>query len=486
MHRSLLALDHRFDAALGAAANPLKQLGALAFWLLALLAASGIVLYALLDTSVQGAYSSVERLHAAPWRSGDLLRGVHRYAADAFALVLLLHLLREAALAHFAAFRRYAWITGVALLPIAWACGVGGFWIGWDRLGQYSATAAAEWFDALPLLASPLARNFLGTAVSDRLFSLFVFVHLGLPLLLVFLGWAHIQRLGHPAVFPARRLAVGTTGALLALALLLPVRGQGPADLASVPARLQLDWFWLWIQPLADRSAPLAWALLFLGLGLLLMLPLLPRAARAPVARVAPEHCGGCGRCVDDCPYGAISLVPHPLRRAGVQLAQVNAAQCASCGICAGACPSSTPFRKAGRLATGIDLPQRPVDALRDELRRGLAAGRDHVVIGCDEGARVATFGGRNVLALSLPCAGLLPPAFVEFAYRQGARSVLVTACREGACAYRLGARFTAQRLQGAREPHLRPLPEGLWQYVPADAGEEGRVIAALQQEEAP
>ena len=118
MHRSLLALDHRFDAAFGAAANPLKQLGALAFWLLALLAVSGIVLYALLDTSVQGAYASVERLHAAPWRSGDLLRGLHRYAADAFALVLLLHLLREAALAHFAAFRRYAWITGVVLLPI--------------------------------------------------------------------------------------------------------------------------------------------------------------------------------------------------------------------------------------------------------------------------------------------------------------------------------------------------------------------------------
>src|SRR5262249_7136418 len=161
---------------------------------------------------------------------------------------------------------------------------------------------------------SPLARNFLHGAVSDRLFSLFVFVHLGLPLLLVFACWAHVQRIGTARVFPARRLALGMTLTLLALAFVLPVRSQGAAELASAPQRLDFDWLLLFVHPLAaGTSAPLAWALLALVLGGLLVLPWTVRAPRPPGARVDPVHCNGCGRCVADCPYAAIALVPHPL-----------------------------------------------------------------------------------------------------------------------------------------------------------------------------
>ena len=61
------------------------------------------------------------------------------------------------------------------LIGFVFVSAIGGFWINWDQLGQFSAIATAEWLDALPLLAAPLARNFLvADAVSDRLFSLFV------------------------------------------------------------------------------------------------------------------------------------------------------------------------------------------------------------------------------------------------------------------------------------------------------------------------
>ena len=106
-------------------------------------------------------------------------------------------------------------------MPLAFVCGIGGFWLNWDRLGQFSAVATAEWLDALPLFASPLTRNFLaGASVGDRLFSLFVFIHLGVPLLLVFGLWFHIQRIARAEVFPPRALALPATLALLALALL--------------------------------------------------------------------------------------------------------------------------------------------------------------------------------------------------------------------------------------------------------------------------
>jgi len=160
----------------------------------------------------------------------------------------------------------------------------------------------------------------------------------------------------------------------------------------------------------------------------------------------------------------------------------VDAQLCASCGICAGACPSSTPFRKTDVLVTGIDMPQAPVAQLRERLQQGLAAGRRRVVFGCYHGARVDTLQAPDLLALSLPCAANLPPSFVDYALRQGAREVVVAGCREGGCAFRLGQRWTEERLRGLREPHLRrEVPASGWRTVWADAGEETRLREALE-----
>ncbi len=478
-------LEHGFDRAFGGVLNPLKHLGALAFLLFWLLALSGIVLYVMLDTSAGGAWQSIEDFAGEPRSVGSAVRGLHRYAADAFVVVTLGHLAREWLLGRFNGFRRFSWLTGVPLLPLAFVCAIGGFWLNWDRLGQFSAIATFEWLDALPILGSPLARNFLGGAVSDRLFSLFVFVHLGVPLLLVFGLWFHIQRLGRAEVFPPRALALGTGLTLLALALALPARSQGPADLALVPGPLALDWFLLFIHPLTDAtSAAFVWALLLVALAALFALPFVRPRSREAVAVVDPANCNGCRRCADDCPYNAIAMVPHPNDRHGAQMAQVDADQCASCGICAGACPSSTPFRSAQRLVTGIDMPQWPVDALRRRLVQGLAARRGEnafVVFGCDCGARIDTLAQPDVLAFSLACTGMLPPSFVEYALRGGADGVLVTACREGGCEFRLGQRWTDERLRGDREPHLRStVAAQRWATAWADAGDEAAVRDAL------
>jgi quinol-cytochrome oxidoreductase complex cytochrome b subunit len=213
------AAERLLDRAFGSAQDPLRHLGAIAFFAFWLLAASGVVLYIVLDTSVAGAWRSIHDLAAAPLALGVLLRGVHRYAADLMVLAMLAHLLREWLQRHERGVRRYAWLTGVPLIGIVFAVAIGGFWLHWDQLGQYSAIATAEWVDALPIVSSAMARNFLAGGVGDRLFSLFVFVHIGLPLLLVFGLWFHIQRLTRAAVWPPRALAVGLGLTLAALAL---------------------------------------------------------------------------------------------------------------------------------------------------------------------------------------------------------------------------------------------------------------------------
>lgn len=484
-------LEHGFDRPFGAALNPWRHLGALGFLFFWLIAVTGFYLFAVLDTSVEGVYSSIDWLTHEQWYLGGIIRSLHRYAADAFVLVTLLHLTREFLMGRYSGFRRFSWLTGVPLLWFAYISGIGGFWLNWDQLGQFSAVASAEWLDSLPIFATPFTRNFLtAAAVSDRLFTLLVFVHIGVPLLLIFGLWFHVQRINRAEVFPPRALAIGTLAMLLALALALPVVSQGQADLAIVPAPLALDWFYLFLHPLMYASSPASiWVLVTAITLFLAVLPLLsPARGAAPVAVVDPANCNGCRRCFDDCPYAAIVMVPHPdaaLGKPGLQLAKVNPDLCASCGICAGSCPSATPFRNVAALASGIDMPQLPVDGLRQALRDKLATiGGDTriAVFSCDHGAALTALEGPDVAGISLICAGMLPPSFVEYALREGAAGVLVTGCRENGCAFRLGNRWTEQRLLGLREPHLRAnvALERLciaW----ADPGDEAELLATLK-----
>jgi coenzyme F420-reducing hydrogenase delta subunit/NAD-dependent dihydropyrimidine dehydrogenase PreA subunit len=485
------AVEGVFDWAFGARDNPLRHLGALGFYFFWVMALTGVYLYAFYDTGVTGAYNSVERLTHGQWYLGGVMRSLHRYAADAFVLVMLLHLAKETVNARYRRFRWFSWLTGVPTLWLAYASGIGGYWLVWDRVAQFSATATTEWLDWLPLFGEPLARNFLTpAAVNDRFFSLLSFLHIGIPLLLLLAMWVHIQRVSLADVAPPRRLGWGTLAALAALSVAKPALSAAAADLATEPAQVALDWFYLFVHPLMYRSSPaITWGLTFGATLLLAAAPLLPKPKPAPVAQVSPPNCNGCGRCVADCPYCAVQLIPHTLKGTYKMQAQVDTALCASCGICAGACPSSTPFRSAGELVSGIDMPQLPIDALRRQLNAGLtqlSGPARTVVVGCDCAADVSAVAGAGVMALSLPCIGNLPPSFIEYALRRGrqgagADGVLITGCREGDCAYRFGNEWTEQRLAGAREPHLRAhVPRNRVQIAWANGGEEADLARSL------
>jgi ferredoxin len=414
----------------------LRHLGALGFLLFWLLAASGITLYIRFDTSVAGAYDSIGELE---WWFGGVLRSMHRYAADAFVVVVAAHLVRELLAGRFRGFRAFSWISGVPLVWLMYASGIVGTWLVWDARAQFSALATAEWFTSAGLGVEPMARNFLGTEqISDRLFSLFVFLHIGLPLALLAGMWVHVQRLGRPATVAPRALALGALALLAALALVQPVVSEARWDPGSVPPTVSIDWFLHFAHPLMYATSPAALWALALGATLLLVgLPWLARRPRLIPAKVSLENCNGCGRCVVDCPYEAVRLVGRQ--------AEVIAERCAACGICAGACPSSTPFRSVAELVSGIDLPDFTVHDLRRRLQAALPS--DEVLFSCEKSGA----GG-----IALRCIAQLPPSFVEYALRHGARRVRAIGCREGECKWRLGMELSAERFAGTREPHLR------------------------------
>jgi ferredoxin/coenzyme F420-reducing hydrogenase delta subunit len=451
-----------FDRIFGTAWNPFYHLGALGFFYLWIVTVSGIYVYILFDTGTTEAYDSVEYMTHEQWYLGGIMRSLHRYASDGMVLMMAVHMLREFSLDRYRGKRWFTWVTGVPILWLTLIAGITGYWMVWDTLAQYIAIASTEWLDWLPIFGEPIARNFLAPSVlDDRFFTLLTFMHIAVPLILLFVLWIHLQRVSRPKINPARGLAVGTFAMLIALSLVLPAESQGAADLATVPASVGLDWFYLAAYPLLDIwSSGALWAFVATMTLMLAVLPWLPPLRRAAPAAVDLANCNGCTRCFDDCPFNAITMRPRSDGLPFAQEAAVDPAFCVSCGICAGSCPTSTPFRRAGDLVPGIDLPQRSLSDLRAALERkaaGLAQGTRVIVFGCDQGAAVRQLEGPGVAALSLPCIAALPPSFIDYVLSRGlADGVFLTGCRDGECFHRFGVRWTEDRLARRRDPYLR------------------------------
>ena len=450
-----------FVYAFGQRNNPFVSLGALGWYFYWIVAASGVYLYIFFDTGITDAYASVEYITNDQWYAAGVMRSLHRYASDALVIVVFLHFFREFAFDRLRGRRFFAWLTGIPLLAFIYLCGISGYWLVWDQLAQYIALATTEWLDALPLFGEPIANNFLNSkTLGGRFFTLMVFIHIFGPLFMLLLMWVHIQRHAQARVNPPRPLAIGTLAALLVLSLVYPAVSQGPANLDVVPTELGLDWFYLAAYPLLDVvPGGQLWLYLIAAFTILALLPWIPPAQRVPAAVVNLENCNGCSRCFDDCPFGAISMVRRSDGRAYDLEPVVNVNQCTSCGICAGSCPTSTPFRRAGPLQPGIDLPQRTIAALRDEVVANGTAdgpGANVMVFACDTSdTDVLAEDGATVI--KLPCVGMLPPSVVDFALaRHHADGVMITGCAEGDCQHRLGNEWTSDRMARKRDPYLR------------------------------
>ena len=450
-----------FDSVFGPPNNPLACLGALGWFFFWIAAASGIYLYIFFDTGITNAYASVEYITNDQWYAAGVMRSLHRYASDALVVVVVLHLLREFSLDRLRGKRFFAWLTGVPALFFIYLCGVSGYWLVWDKLAQYIAIATAEWLDSLPIFGEPIANNFLNsTTLGDRFFTLMVFIHIFVPLFLLLLMWIHIQRLAQAKVNPPRQLAVGTGITLIALSLLAPARSQGPADLDVVPTSLGLDWFYLFSYPLLDvLPGGQLWLILAGSLLLIALLPWLPPQKPVPAAVVDLDNCNGCARCFDDCPYSAITMVARRDGKAFDTEAVVDVDNCVSCGICAGACPTATPFRRATAIAPGIELPDHPIATLRQRTLEAAEHldGSPRVLVYACEHAAGDSLERNGVAVLTMPCVGMLPPAFIDFALsRNLVDGILLSGCAEGGCHFRLGDEWTRQRISGERDPYLR------------------------------
>lgn len=469
--RALTRLDGWLDRLYGWKWNPLYQSGALVIVCLAVLLVTG--LYLIFFYRIGSPYESMVRIDGQPW-GGRWIRSLHRYAADAAVVAVVVHALRMFCQRRTWGPRALAWISGVFLVFLLYVCGWTGYVMVWDTHAQLLATEGARLLDALPLFSEPVSRTFAGdSAVPSAFFFMNLFLHIALPIGLAVFLWLHVSRVARPVLLPPRPLLWTSVGLLTAAAILLPVPLEPAADLLRIPGDVGLNLFYSFWLPAAGSMSPTpVWIAGGAALVALLAIPFLtrPRADRRPApSTVSARLCTSCEQCYVDCPYDAIRMVARTDGRDGL-VAQVNPAACVSCGICAGSC---APMGVGPPGRTGRDQLARVGEFV---ARKSFGPG-EIVLVACgrsaggDADASHTADAGHTAEAsdpahashpahapprFSVSCAGNLHSSVVEYLVRAGARGVLVVACPPRDCSGREGPKWLVERLFNEREAELK------------------------------
>ncbi|HEY7541509.1 MAG TPA: 4Fe-4S binding protein [Methylomirabilota bacterium] len=480
LQAAVASIDRVFDRVYTSAYNPLYRTGTLASLCLAVALVTGI--YLLFVYEIARPWESVAAIQGDPYL-GRWIRALHRYASDAAVVAVVLHVLRLLAQGKTWGPRALAWITGVLLAAMMFVSAVTGFVLVWDVLGQKIAVAGARMLRLLPLFPDPPDRAFVGDApVPAQFFFMNLFLHVAVPLGMIFFLWLHTVRLARAAWFPERRLMLVALAGFILLSLIWPAPLPPKADLLAVPGRIATDWFYAAWLPLASFSPATTLGIGGMLIVVLLVVPWLvrpTRAARPGPAAVDPESCEGCEQCFQDCPFDAIQMVTglHPERHP--LLAQVQPDLCVSCGLCTGSCAS---------LAIGP-----PGHTARDQLagaRRFVAdlgeVGQQLLLVSCQHNgglserlrSRYAKDGAATLFEVD--CAGSLHPGTVSYLGRRF-NGTLIMACPSQNCVYREGTTLAEARIVGERKPavpgQIGRLPVRVLQ---AATGEWAKVVAAI------
>lgn len=477
-----LRADRLVSTLIPAHLNPLTQCGALANMSFLIALVSGVLLLFWYVPSVHQAWESLD---AMGWL-GQLVRSMHRYSSDATLFFVLIHALRMGVSGRFGGARWVAWVSGIVLLGFLWAIGWMGYWLVWDVRAQTLAIGTAQVLEFIPIFTEPMSRTFLtDEGVSTGLFFMIFFFHMMLPLAMGVALWVHISRMNRARFLTSIPMSIWLVATLFVVAIVWPATSAEPAQMAVHPQAFTSDWWYLLPMALTERlSGGLIVALGLGATGLLLTIPWWMTRGTPQKAVVDTAHCNGCARCVDDCPYNAIVMVPRTDAHPRYELqAEVDPNKCVGCGICAGSCNPG-----------GIGLPQLPV---QDERRRvdqwidqvleqdatpciaflcASSAAADFQV-GAD--GRCSQLEGWRVKAV--PCAGWVQALTLERALRRGAKHILIVGCTSEDPHYREGVKWTELRLAGEREPVLRRHKinaEGVY-FATYNRSEKHRLIAA-------
>jgi quinol-cytochrome oxidoreductase complex cytochrome b subunit len=141
--------------------------GIITFYLFLVLTFTGVLLMFYYVPTVPRAYYDMKDLqHVVPF--GNILRNMHRYAAQAMVFLVMVHMARTFYTSAYKPPREFNWVVGVILLVLTFLLSFSGYLLPWDQLAIWAVTVGSNMARATPLLGheGPLA-NLLGMKVNN-------------------------------------------------------------------------------------------------------------------------------------------------------------------------------------------------------------------------------------------------------------------------------------------------------------------------------
>jgi len=275
--------------------NPLYLLGPMVyyFWLITIV--SGLLLMIWYEPTTAGAYNSILRIQREI-PLGWLIRGLHKYGADALIIAITLRIYRMYFLGEYKKPGELSWMIAFASLILAMISGITGYLLIWNQRAFWAAKVVLTvpiYFDELPLIGqtrfgSAIAYIFLGgPAIGPATLTRFYMIHFSISVVALILTEIFFQRNRR------RRLNMSLTSVLIFFLMLAVVSFLLPAEMGRranpdrTPLPILSDWYFLALYQFVKYTPPL-WA--GLGPGLLIafgmLVPFLDRSkGRRPSER---------------------------------------------------------------------------------------------------------------------------------------------------------------------------------------------------------
>jgi quinol-cytochrome oxidoreductase complex cytochrome b subunit len=249
-----------------------RVLGPLAVLFFLFQAVSGVLLAFYYRASPSEAYESL-RFILRDVDFGWLLHQVHRWGGQLLVAILILRMVRFFFEGIYKKPRELLWVSAALLLLVATHADFTGRLLTWNQISYWSTVRGVELFFTLPLIGPLLAFLVGGQEVTGATLSRFYFLHiLVMPafiLLLFYLNFASVRRIGllttdadssgvkgpqqyRDYLYNLVILVVLILGVLVSLAVLQPVPFRPEIDLFSTPVGIQPAWYLLASHTLAE------------------------------------------------------------------------------------------------------------------------------------------------------------------------------------------------------------------------------------------
>ncbi len=127
-------------------------MGGITFFLFVVETITGVLLMFYYRPTLEWAYNDMLALRDVV--SWGVLREIHRWAAHAMVITVMLHMLRVFLTGSYKPPREFNWVVGVGLLVMTLLLSFTGYLLPWDQLSIWAITVGSNMARAVPLLGS--------------------------------------------------------------------------------------------------------------------------------------------------------------------------------------------------------------------------------------------------------------------------------------------------------------------------------------------